>query len=116
MPIRGPQSVDVGVRKHPPSRRSAPNPGGLTAGRWALGLVAGVNYLHNCNPVVIHGDIKSMNVLLDANKNAVLCDFGMANAKTETSASTATGGGKGIPVGYPHENCGSPTTILADLV
>ena len=30
MPIRGPQSVDVGVRKHPPSRRSAPNPGGLT--------------------------------------------------------------------------------------
>ena len=66
--------------------------------RWALGLVAGVNYLHNCDPVVIHGDIKSMNLLLDANKNAVLCDFGMAKIKTASSASTATGGGKGITV------------------
>ncbi|XRB21731.1 protein kinase [Pseudoscourfieldia marina] len=66
--------------------------------RWALGLVAGVNYLHNCNPVVIHGDIKSMNLLLDANKNPVLCDFGMAKIKTASSASTTTGGGKGITV------------------
>ena len=66
--------------------------------RWALGLVAGVNYLHNCDPVVIHGDIKSMNLLLDANNNAVLCDFGMAKIKTASSASTATGGGKGITV------------------
>ena len=65
--------------------------------RWALGLVAGVNYLHNCDPVVIHGDIKSMNILLDASKNAVLCDFGMAKIKTASSASTATSG-KGITV------------------
>ena len=40
MPIRGPQSVDVGVRKHPPSRRSAPNPGGLTEGADAHGAAA----------------------------------------------------------------------------
>ena len=85
--------------------------------RWALGLVAGVNYLHNCDPVVIHGDIKSMNVLLDANKNAVLCDFGMANVKTETSASTATGGGKGITVKWtpPEIFGGSKMSKMSDM-
>ena len=65
--------------------------------RWALGLSSGVAYLHSCDPVIIHGDIKSANVLLDARMSAVLCDFGMAKIKTESSASTASGG-KGITV------------------
>eukprot|EP00237_Pycnococcus_provasolii_P012036 CAMPEP_0205962774 /NCGR_PEP_ID=MMETSP1459-20131121/70768_1 /ASSEMBLY_ACC=CAM_ASM_001120 /TAXON_ID=41880 /ORGANISM="Pycnococcus provasolii, Strain RCC931" /LENGTH=607 /DNA_ID=CAMNT_0053335559 /DNA_START=81 /DNA_END=1903 /DNA_ORIENTATION=- len=71
----------------------------------------------NCDPVVIHGDVKSMNVLLDANKNAVLCDFGMANIKTETSASTATGGGKGITVKWtpPEIFGGSKMSKMSDM-
>jgi len=76
-----------------------------------------VAVIHNCDPVVIHGDVKSMNVLLDANKNAVLCDFGMANIKTETSASTATGGGKGITVKWtpPEIFGGSKMSKMSDM-
>ena len=85
--------------------------------RWALGLVAGVNYLHNCDPVILHGDIKSMNLLLDANKNAVLCDFGMAKIKRASSASTTTIGGEGITVKWtpPEIFNGSKKSKASDM-
>ncbi|XP_027354985.1 probable receptor-like protein kinase At1g80640 isoform X2 [Abrus precatorius] len=45
----------------------------------ALDTARGLEYLHeHCYPAVIHRDMKSSNILLDANFNAKLSDFGLA--------------------------------------
>ncbi|KAI9085811.1 hypothetical protein K1719_032225 [Acacia pycnantha] len=45
----------------------------------ALGVAQGLAYLHHdCHPPVIHRDIKSNNILLDANLEARIADFGLA--------------------------------------
>ncbi|BAF15357.1 salt tolerance receptor-like cytoplasmic kinase 1 [Oryza sativa Japonica Group] len=46
----------------------------------AFQVAMALEYLHESrHPAVIHGDIKASNVLLDANMNAKLCDFGFAH-------------------------------------
>lgn len=56
----------------------------------AVGAAQGLAYLHHdCNPRIIHRDIKSSNILLDENFEARLSDFGIAKciptAKTHAS-------------------------------
>ncbi|RCV34752.1 hypothetical protein SETIT_7G184200v2 [Setaria italica] len=59
----------------------------------ALQVAAALEYLHEGrDQAVIHGDIKASNVLLDANLNAKLCDFGFAHVGV-----SATVGGGGRP-------------------
>uniref|UniRef100_A0A1D1ZNS8 Protein kinase domain-containing protein n=1 Tax=Auxenochlorella protothecoides TaxID=3075 RepID=A0A1D1ZNS8_AUXPR len=57
-----------------------------------LGIAAGIAdamvYLH---PKVVHRDLKSQNVLLDAEGRALVCDFGIAKFKDRTFVSTANG-------------------------
>ncbi|KAJ1407767.1 Serine-threonine/tyrosine-protein kinase, catalytic domain [Sesbania bispinosa] len=71
------QNGSLETQLHGPSRGSA-----LT---WhmrmkiALDTARGLKYLHeHCYPPVIHRDLKSSNILLDANFNAKLSDFGLA--------------------------------------
>ena len=46
----------------------------------AFQVAMALEYLHESrDPAVIHGDIKASNVLLDANLDAKLCDFGFAH-------------------------------------
>ena len=39
-------------------------------------LLAGMNYLHSCRPMVVHRDLKSPNLLVDRDWTIKVCDFG----------------------------------------
>lgn len=54
--------------------------------RIILNIAEALAYLHfKCDPPVIHGDVKPSNVLLNANFQAKLADFGLARVKTAES-------------------------------
>ncbi|MBI5877321.1 MAG: protein kinase [Chloroflexi bacterium] len=68
-----------------------------TTVRIAGDVAAGLDYAHNRRPhPVVHRDIKPGNVLLRANGQAVLADFGIAHMLA-ASALTATGARVGTP-------------------
>ncbi|XP_017574925.1 interleukin-1 receptor-associated kinase 1 [Pygocentrus nattereri] len=64
-----------------------------------LGSAKAIQYLHSCFPALIHGDVKSSNILLDEHLEPKLGDFGLARlcqnpnrtpGKTSSVAQTAT--------------------------
>ncbi|KAF5193912.1 Proline-rich receptor-like protein kinase perk10 [Thalictrum thalictroides] len=59
----------------------------------AIGAARGLAYLHeDCHPKIIHRDIKSANILLDATFEAQACvaDFGMAKLSNDTNTHVYT--------------------------
>ncbi|KAI3987530.1 hypothetical protein MKX01_003216 [Papaver californicum] len=61
----------------------------------AVDIAQGMNYLHRCNPPIIHRDLKSSNLLVDKNWNVKVGDFGLSRLKHATYLSTKMG--KGTP-------------------
>ncbi|TKY73888.1 phosphorylation protein [Spatholobus suberectus] len=71
----------------------------------AIGAARGLAFLHhNCNPHIIHRDMKSSNVLLDEKLEARVSDFGMARLMsamdTHLSVSTLAGTPGYVPPEY----------------
>ncbi|KAI3514536.1 hypothetical protein L1887_13027 [Cichorium endivia] len=57
----------------------------------AIDAAKGLDYLHNrINPRIIHRDVKSSNILLDADMNAKVCDFGLSKQVSQTDVSHVT--------------------------
>ncbi|EMS55011.1 Serine/threonine-protein kinase CTR1 [Triticum urartu] len=61
--------------------------------RMALDVARGMNYLHNCTPVVVHRDLKSPNLLVDKNWVVKVCDFGLSRIKHNTFLSSRSTAG-----------------------
>ncbi|KAG7090079.1 hypothetical protein E1B28_011696 [Marasmius oreades] len=59
-------------------------------------IAAGLDYLHSRSPMIVHGDIKGANILVDEDCNCRLADFGLSReAHGTTMVETSTGGIKG---------------------
>ncbi|CAI0404315.1 unnamed protein product [Linum tenue] len=57
----------------------------------AVGTAQGLAYLHHdCNPRIIHRDVKSSNILLDENFEAHLADFGIAKCLPTAKSHAST--------------------------
>lgn len=82
----------------------------------ALGAAQGLAYVHHdCSPRIIHGDMKSSNILLDKEYGAHLTDFGIAKSLciSKTHTSTCVMG----TIGYidPECACTSRLTEKSDV-
>ncbi|BAT87206.1 LRR receptor-like serine/threonine-protein [Vigna angularis] len=59
--------------------------------RVALGTARGLLYLHEqCNPKIIHRDVKAANILLDESFEAVVGDFGLAKLLDQRDSHVTT--------------------------
>ncbi|PVG01090.1 kinase-like protein [Serendipita vermifera] len=57
-------------------------------------VINGLQYLHNFQPVVVHADLKPLNVLISGDGVALICDFGLVRLLQEdmpTGTTTSTG-------------------------
>lgn len=61
--------------------------------RMALDVAQGMNYLHSSNPVIVHRDLKSPNLLVDKNWVVKVCDFGLSRLKHHTFLSSKSTAG-----------------------
>jgi serine/threonine protein kinase len=50
----------------------------------------GIRFLHTTTPTVIHGDLKSVNILVDIRFRAKLSDFGLSTTRGMANVATGT--------------------------
>ncbi|KAL3902362.1 MAG: hypothetical protein SGILL_010853, partial [Bacillariaceae sp.] len=51
-------------------------------------IAQGIRFLHSANPLVVHGDLKSKNVLIDSNFRAKVTDFGLSSKRQNQATGT----------------------------
>ena len=56
--------------------------------RMALDVAKGMHYLHSCDPIIVHRDLKSPNLLVDKHWVVKVCDFGLSRMKNHTFLSS----------------------------
>lgn len=64
---------------------------------WLINdVVRGVEYLHSRQPPICHGDLKSINILVNSKYRAVITDFGSARRPVTNDLKVARTSGKGV--------------------
>lgn len=58
--------------------------------RMAIDAARGMNYLHRSDPIILHRDLKSHNLLVDENWKVKVCDFGLSRIVEQTLSATLT--------------------------
>lgn len=79
-------------------------------GKVAEGVLSGLSYLHERK--IIHRDIKPQNILLDAEGQVKLCDFGVSGEVVNSLATTFTGTSYYMA---PERIQGQPYTVTSDV-
>ena len=61
---------------------------------WRIQIIyetaSAMSYLHEQNPIIIHGDLSSQNILIGDRFRAKICDFGLARLLKENCSSSKT--------------------------
>lgn len=57
---------------------------------FALGLAEGMHYLHTRDPILIHRDLKSLNVLINRDWTVKVTDFGLSRFKPHSLSDIMT--------------------------
>jgi serine/threonine protein kinase len=78
-------------------------------------LADGVRYLHSQDPVVVHRDLKTQNVVLDLNLNIKLCDFGLTESMERTHITKKNNGGSPRYMAPELFDCRTKITEKVDL-
>jgi hypothetical protein len=67
--------------------------------RMARDAALGMTWLHSSNPVIVHRDLKSSNLLIDEHMRVKVCDFGLSQLKPRgQSLLDSEDGAKGTPL------------------
>jgi serine/threonine protein kinase len=66
--------------------------------KWAKDAALGMNWLHKSNPIFIHRDLKTSNLLIDENDHVKVCDFGLSEVKQQGQMLQDTERAKGTPL------------------
>ena len=56
-------------------------------------VIRGMHYLHSFEPMIVHRDLKSPNLLVDKSFVVKVCDFGLSRMKRNTYLSSKTNAG-----------------------
>lgn len=85
--------------------------------KMARDAALGVLWLHSSNPVFIHRDLKTSNLLIDSNMTVKVCDFGLSQIKPRGEhLKDGQEGAKGTPLWMPPEVLlGQPFNEKADV-